>query len=65
MDDSLCDALELLNLNSENSHIAEVLSNGGFTINRTSNPFKNVGVEMALNQTINARAKNRPKGMMA
>ena len=43
-------ALELLN-------IAEMLRNGGFTINRTGNPFRNVGVVMALEQTINAEAK--------
>ena len=65
MDDSLCDALELLNLNSENPHTDEVLRNGGFTMNRTSNPFKNVDVDMALNQIINARTKSKPKGMMA
>ena len=42
--------LELLN-------IAEMLRNGGFTINRTGKPFGNVGVDMALEQTINAEAK--------
>ena len=58
-------ALELLNLKSENVHIAEMLRNGGFTINRTDNPFGNVGVDMALEQTINTEAKNRLKVTMA
>ena len=49
-------ALELLN-------IAEMLRNGGFTINRAGNPFGNVGVDMALGQTINAETKNRLKGI--
>ena len=51
-------ALELLN-------IAEMLRNGGFTINGTGGPIRNVGVDMALEQTINAEAKNRLKGIMA
>ena len=49
-------ALELLN-------IVEMLRNGGFTINRAGNPFGNVGVDMALGQTINAETKNRLKGI--
>ena len=43
-------ALELLN-------IAEMLRSGGFTINRTGNPFGNVSFDMALEQLINAEAK--------
>ena len=43
--------------------IAEMLRNGGFTINRPGNPFGNVGVDMALEQTINAETKNRLKGI--
>ena len=58
-------ALELLNLKSENPHIAEVLRNDGFTINRTGNPFGNVGVDMVLEQTINTEAKNELKVIMA
>ena len=50
-------ALDLLNFKSENPHIAEMLVNGVFTINRTGNSFGNVGVDMALEQTINAEAK--------
>ena len=52
-------ALELLN-------IAKMLRNDGFTINRTGNLFGNVGVDMALEQTINAEAKKyRLKRIMA
>ena len=43
-------ALELLN-------IAEMLENDGFTIYRTSHPFGNAGVDMALEQTIKPEAK--------
>ena len=57
--------LEFLNLKSENPHIAEMLRNGGFTINRTGNPFGDVDVDMVLEQTINAEAKNRLRGIMA
>ena len=43
-------ALELLN-------IAEMLRNGGFTVNRTGKLFGNVGVDIALEQSVNAEAK--------
>ena len=34
-----------------------MLRNGGFTINKTGSSFENVGVNLALEQTINAKAK--------
>ena len=34
-----------------------MLRNSGFTFNRTGNTFENVGLDMALEQTINADAK--------
>ena len=37
----------------------------GFNTNRKGNPFGNVGVDMALEQTINAVAKKRLKAIMA
>ena len=43
-------ALELLN-------IAEISRSGGFTISSTGNPYGNVGVDMTLEQTMNAEAK--------
>ena len=42
-----------------------MLHNGGFSVNRTGNSFSHVGVDMALEQTINAEAKSRLKGIMA
>ena len=41
-----------------------MLRNTGFTINRTGNPFGIVGVDMALEQTINRQPKNWLNGMM-
>ena len=50
-------ALELLILKSKNPYIDEILRHG--------NPFGNVGVDMALEQTINAETKNWLNGIMA
>ena len=49
MDDYLCVSVV--------KHRNGELRNGGFTINRTGNPSGNVGVDMALEQTINLEAK--------
>ena len=57
-------ALELLNLENKNSEIELQLRSGGFTANRSGRKFSNVGVDMALEQTINAEAKNRLKGII-
>ena len=54
-------SLELVNLNP---HIKEMLKSGCFSVNRTGKSFANVAVDMALEQTINAEAKNRLKGIM-
>ena len=54
-------SLELANLNTE---IKAMLRNGGFSVNRSGKPFSEVAVDMALEQTINADAKNRLKGIM-
>ena len=53
--------LELLNIDKS---LKEKLTNGGFSVRRTNNPYSRVGVDMALEQTINAEAKNRLKGIM-
>ena len=55
-------ALELLNIDES---LKETLRNGGFSVKRTNNPYSRVGVDMALEQTINAEAKNRLKGIMS
>ena len=39
--------------------------NGWFSIKGASTPFENAGVDMALEQPINAEAINRLKGIMA
>ena len=57
-------ALELLNLENKNSEIELQLRSGGFFVNRSGRKFLNVGVDMALEQTINAEAKNRFKGII-
>ena len=41
------------------------LKNGVFSVNRPVKPFSRATIEMALEQTINAEAKNFLKGIMA
>ena len=53
--------LELLNLENKNPEVELQLRSGGFSVNRSGRKFSNVGVDMALEQTINAEAKNRLK----
>ena len=57
-------ALELENMQNEKPEVTEYL-NGAFSVNRTGKPLSRVAVDMALEQTINAEAKNRLKGIMA
>ena len=45
--------------------VIEYLKNGAFSVNCTGKPFSKVAVDMALEETINAEAKNRFKGIMA
>ena len=52
-------ALDLFNIKQKNPAIYQMLQNVGFSINRTGNFFAEVGVDIALEQTINASAKNR------
>ena len=54
-------SLELENLDPE---IDKILRSGGFSVNRSGKPFSQVPFDMALEQTINADAKNRLKGIM-
>ena len=39
--------------------------NGGLSVRRSKNHFSRVGVDMALEQTISAKAKSRLKGIIA
>ena len=57
-------SLELANLQSKRPVIFDALSGGAFSVNRTGNAFARVGTDMALEQTINAHAKSRLKGIM-
>ena len=54
-------ALWLVNLETDTK---KLLQDGAFSINRTGKNFAQVPVDMALEQTINADAKNCFKGIM-
>ena len=58
-------SLELRSLPKENPILIEILHNEGFSVNRTGNSFSGVGVDMTLEQTINAEAKNPLKDIMS
>lgn len=58
-------SLELLNLEKCNPVVYSMLVNGGFSVKRSKNKFAREGVDMALEQTINAEAKNRLCGITA
>lgn len=55
-------SLELANLKEEKPELLKVLKDGAFAIYRTG---RRVGIDMALEQTINAEAKSRLKGVVA
>ena len=57
-------ALYLFDIKQENPAIYQMLQNVGFSVNRTGNAFAEMGADMALEQTINALAKNRHRGIM-
>ena len=58
-------ALELVYIKNETPEVMEALMKGAFSINRSGNAFAGVPVDMALEQSINAHAKNRLKEIMA
>ena len=58
-------ALELVYIKNETPEVMEALMKGAFSINRSGNAFAGVPVDMALEQSINAHAKNRLKGIIA
>ena len=59
--------LELANVKNEKPEVMDALIKGAFSINRSGNAFAGVydAVDMALEQSINTHAKNRPKGIKA
>ena len=58
-------SLDIANLETSQSDLQNILTEGGFSVNRTRKSFASVPVDMALEQTINANAKNSLKGIMA
>ena len=58
-------ALQLENIQNEKPEVIEHLKNGAFSVNCNGKPSSRVAVDMPLEQTINAEAKNRLKGIMA
>ena len=58
-------ALDLLNIDEAYPGLSEVLEDGAFSVRRGNQYFSRVGVDMALEQTINASTKNRLRGVVA
>ena len=58
-------ALELLNLDITHPGAKDLLKNGAFSVRRSAGNFSRVGVDMALEQSINAHAKNKLRGIVA
>ena len=56
-------ALELLNLENKNPEVELQLRSWCFPVNRSGRKVSNVGVDVAIEQTINAEAKSRLKGI--
>ena len=57
-------AIHLFNIKQQNPAIYQMLQNWEFSANRTENAFVEVGVDIALEETINASAKSRFPGIM-
>ena len=58
-------SLDIANLETSQSDLQNILTKGGFSVNRTRKSFASVPVDIALEQTINANAKNSLKSIMA
>ena len=61
------DVLEFLrfsNLETSQSDLENILTKGGFSVNRTGQSFGSVPVDVALEQTINTNAKSLLKGII-
>ena len=55
---------DLANLETSQTHLQKVLTEGGCSVNRTGKSFAGVPVNMAIKQTINANAKSWLKSIM-
>ena len=58
-------SLDLASLETSQPNLQKILTEGGFSVNKTIKSFASVPVDMALEQTINANAKSWLKGIMA
>ena len=58
-------SLDLANLETSQSDLQKILTERCFSVNRTGKSLVSVPVDRALEQTINANAKSRMKGIMA
>ena len=54
-------SLDLANLETSQPDLQQILTEGGFSVNRTGKSFASVPADKALEQTINANAKSRLK----
>ena len=57
--------MSLYSLFPSQHDLQTISTEGGFSVNKTGKSFAKVPVDMALEQTINANAKDRLKGIMA
>ena len=58
-------SLDLTNLETSQPDLQKILTEEGFSVNRTGKAFACVPADMALEQTINANAKSWLKGIKA
>ena len=58
-------SIDLVNLETNQRNLQNILTEGGFSVNRIGKSFAGVPVNMALEQTISANAKSWLKGIMA
>ena len=56
---------DLANLETSQPNLQEILTGRGFSVNRAGKLFSSIPIDMALEQTTNANAKNNLKGIMA
>ena len=58
-------SLDLANLETSQPNLQKIFTEAAFSFNRTEKSFASLPVDIALEQTINANAKSRPKDIMA
>ena len=58
-------SLDFANLETSQPNLQEILTERGFSVSRAGKLFSSIPIDMALEQTTNANAKNQLKGIMA